>query len=391
MKFIDSTQIRVRAGRGGDGIASFKSAKGAPKLGPDGGDGGTGGSIIFQGHNGLNTLSNLRYRAIYRAEDGVRGGTNGATGACGEDLVLRVPLGTVAIDIATGDCVAEIIEHGEEVVVAKGGRHGLGNMHWTSPTHQAPEEYRPGTEGESRELRLELKLIADVGLAGFPNAGKSTLLSRISAARPKIADYPFTTLKPNLGVVELKTGSGDYGYDAIVVADVPGLIEGASIGKGLGHAFLKHLERTCMIAYIVDGNDAARDVETTLATLKNELASFGTELAKKRSIVVINKIDLLDEELVSYLISEVNTLGHEAMAISAVEGAGIDKLKYRLLDLVKEEKARLLIETAVLGKNTSEPRRSGGYYGLAEPESHKSIQALARTQALILEADAHRS
>jgi GTP-binding protein len=365
MKFIDQTVIRVRAGKGGDGIASFKSAKGAPKLGPDGGDGGRGGSVIFEGRSGMSTLSNLRYRAMYRAEDGQRGGANGRTGARGEDLVIQVPLGTIAVDKHTGEHLAEVLHHGQQIVVAKGGRHGLGNMHWTSSTHQVPEEFRPGADGEEHEVAIELRLIADNGLAGFPNAGKSTLLSRISAARPKIADYPFTTLVPNLGVVEIVSKGSQYSVDAIVVADVPGLIEGASVGKGLGHAFLKHLERTSLIAFIVDGNDL--DAKQTLQTLKNELSSFGTDLASKRSIVIVNKIDLLDDELVAQLKADLGEGGVEVIACSALDGRGLDDLKYRLHALVKEEKDRRRAEEAEAERTGVSPNATK--VGLVEPES----------------------
>lgn len=340
MKFIDETIVTIKAGRGGDGIASFKSGKGKPKQGPDGGDGGHGGSIYLEGHSGMNTLSEYRYKSRFRAEDGKRGGTNGCTGGCGEHLNIKVPVGTIITNAVTGEKIVEIMLHGQEYEIAKGGLRGLGNMHWTTSTHQTPEEFRPGGEGEQVELKMELKLLADVGLAGFPNAGKSTLLSRISAARPKIADYPFTTLVPNLGVVEVATSGSEFAYGSVVVADVPGLIEGASLGKGLGHAFLKHLERTSLIAFVIDGNCPARDVEETLATLKKELKSFSEELASKKSIVILNKIDLLDEELVEYLKQEIAKLGHEALAISAVDGRGLKEFKYRLRELVLEEKMR---------------------------------------------------
>ncbi len=367
MKFIDQTAIRVRAGKGGDGIASLKSSKGAPKLGPDGGDGGRGGSVFLEGREGMSTLSNLRYRAMYHAEDGRRGGNNGRTGRSGEDLVIQVPLGTIAFDKETNERVAEVLFHGQLLEVAKGGRRGLGNMHWVSATHQVPEEFRPGADGVERELNLELKLLADIGLAGFPNAGKSTLLSRMSAARPKIADYPFTTLTPNLGVVEVALRGSEFAYGAFVIADVPGLIEGASLGKGLGHAFLKHLERARLVAYVIDGNDAALDARATLETLKNELASFSPELAGKRSVVIVNKIDLLDDELVAFLKAELGALGHEILAVSAVTGKGLDELKYRLFALVKEEKdLRKADEDEVERTGVS---ANATKIGLGEPES----------------------
>lgn len=367
MKFIDQTLICVRAGNGGDGVASFASAKGKPKLGPDGGDGGRGGSVYLEGHEGMNTLSNLRYKQKYKAEDGVRGGANGRTGRAGEDLYLKVPLGTIAIDEATGERIAEVLYHGQQLEIAKGGRRGLGNMHWATATHQVPEEYRPGGEGEVRDVRIELKLLADVGLAGFPNAGKSTLLSRISAARPKIADYPFTTLTPNLGVVELALGGSDFAFGSLVVADVPGLIEGASMGKGLGHAFLKHLERTSLIAFVIDGNDPAHDVAATLSTLQDELQTFSPELAAKRSLVIINKIDLLDDELIGVLKDEIKALGHEVLAVSAVTGRGLDEVKYALYRVVTEEKSQRTADLDEAERTGVSPNATK--IGLTEPES----------------------
>jgi GTP-binding protein len=331
MKFIDSTIIDVRAGKGGDGIVSFKSAKGAAKLGPDGGDGGRGGDIVLVGNRQLSTLNSLRYRRKYQAEDGVKGGTNACRGRCGEALEIPVPLGTIVFDSQTGAQVGEILKDGERLVVAQGGRHGLGNIHWLSPTHQAPWEFRPGVKGEEKELRLELKLLADVGLAGFPNAGKSTLLSVISAARPKIADYPFTTLVPNLGVLDF---GQEYFGQGVVVADVPGLIEGASEGRGLGHAFLRHLERTSLVVYVVDPLDPEREALEALAILQEEMRRFSPELAAKPVMVVINKIDLMDDEALAKVRAGIEAEGFEVLAVSAAQGRGLQQLKYRLRELV---------------------------------------------------------
>ena len=331
MKFIDSTMIDVRAGKGGDGIVSFKSAKGAAKLGPDGGDGGRGGDIVLVGSRQLSTLNSLRFRRKYQAEDGVKGGTNACRGRCGEPLDIPVPLGTLVFDAETGTQVGEILEDGQRLVVAHGGRHGLGNIHWLSPTHQAPWEFRPGAKGEEKQLRLELKLLADVGLAGFPNAGKSTLLSVISAARPKIADYPFTTLVPNLGVVDF---GREYFGEGIVVADVPGLIEGPSEGRGLGHAFLRHLERTRLIVYVVDPLDPEREALAALAILEEEMRNFSRELASKPAIVVINKIDLMDDEALAKVRAGIEARGYEVLAISAAQTRGLQALKYGLRELV---------------------------------------------------------
>lgn len=339
MKFIDSIIICVKAGRGGDGVVSFAKAKGKPRLGPDGGDGGTGGSVILKGEAQINTLSALRYKAIYRAEDGVKGGSKACRGRCGEDLVIPMPLGTVIRNSQTGEKCGELVHQGDEIVVAKGGRHGLGNMHWATATHQTPEEFRPGALGEERELVLDLKLIADVGLAGFPNAGKSTLLSRMSAARPKIADYPFTTLVPSLGVVDIGTG-GEFSMRSLVVADIPGLIEGASEGRGLGLQFLKHLERTSLVAYVIDAADYERSPSAALAILEAELAKFSPELAAKKALIVLNKIDLLDADTLSEAKAAIAARGLEVTAISGVTGAGIQTLKEKLYELVQAEKAR---------------------------------------------------
>lgn len=339
MKFIDSIEICIRAGKGGDGIVSFMRGKYMPRMGPDGGDGGKGGSVILKGSRQLNTLSAMRYRALYKAGDGVRGGTKNCRGAFGDDLVIPVPLGTVVHDTKTGELLGELLHEGDELTVAKGGRHGLGNTHWASSTHQAPEEFRPGAPGEERELRLDLKVLADVGLAGFPNAGKSTLLSVVSAARPKIADYPFTTLTPNLGVVEIR-GKHDYDIRSLVMADVPGLIEGASEGKGLGHQFLKHLERTSLVAFVLDAADELNPPQAALLALKSELARFSPELAGKRSIVILTKVDLLDSEAITLAKAPLEAEGLEVLVISAATHSGLLELKQRLYALVAEEKQR---------------------------------------------------
>lgn len=337
MKFTDSIIISTKAGDGGNGIATFKSSKGKAKLGPDGGDGGHGGDVFMIGSLGLNTLSNLRFKAMYKAENGVRGGTNNCTGACGDDLYITVPVGTVIINTETQKVVGEILNNTDKILVAKGGQRGLGNIHWVSATHQQPEESKPGGKGEEFELQLELKLVADVGLAGFPNAGKSTLLSCISAAKPKIADYPFTTLIPNLGVVDAGEDS-NYNVRSFVMADVPGLIEFASEGKGLGHQFLKHLERTSLITYLVDIADIERTPVEAFLILKKELAAFSTELGQKHAIIVLNKIDLVDAETVAKWTRELTGLGHEVLAISAATNKGLAALKHRLYDLVVEHK-----------------------------------------------------
>ena len=338
MKFIDSTEIHIRAGDGGRGTVSFFRARNKPKLGADGGDGGFGGSVVLVGNPQLNTLSSLRYKRLYQAESGERGGSNGRTGRSGEDLMIAVPLGTIVIDVKTSEQLCEILNTGDKVIVAQGGHRGIGNKRFLSSTHQAPEEFTTGGKGEERFLRLDLKLLADVGLAGLPNAGKSTLLSRISAAKPKIADYPFTTLTPHLGVVDLDDGGDSWGK-SFVVADIPGLIEGASEGKGLGHAFLKHLERTKIILFVLDGFSVSEN-ETPLQTVKilqKEMKKFSEILTAKKYIAAISKIDLAPPKFnLKKLTKSLEKEGFEVLLISAVTGEGIPQLKRRLFELVSE-------------------------------------------------------
>jgi GTP-binding protein len=346
MKFIDTITISVKAGKGGDGIVSFKAAKGKPRLGPDGGDGGTGGDVIFRGNTGVNTLSSLRYKALYRAEDGVKGGPNCCRGRCGEDLEITIPVGTVIRDADTGEIIGEVLSHGETIVAAKGGRHGLGNTHWATSTHQTPEEFRPGAPGEEKNLVLDLKLIADVGLAGFPNAGKSTLLSRLSAAKPKIADYPFTTLAPQLGVVEVETSR--FNTESFVIADIPGLIEGASEGKGLGLKFLKHLERTAVIAYVIDLDNIVMTPAQALSILRSEMEKFSPLLANKPFLVILNKIDCSDKDYTEMVTKELLEFFENAdikrisqempqiVPVSGLSGHGLHELSRTLLSFVKD-------------------------------------------------------
>jgi len=364
MKFIDSISIRIRAGHGGAGIVSFRRERNMPKMGPDGGNGGNGGSAYLIGDEGLNTLSTLRFQAEYRAEDGHKGGTQDKSGACGKDIEIPIPVGTQVFDALNGEFLGEVLNHNEKLLVAKGGWRGFGNASFLASTHQAPTEYTKGKPGDSRELRLELKLLADVGLAGFPNAGKSTLLSVISSARPKIADYPFTTITPNLGVVDM--GLWRDPKDSFVVADVPGLIEGASEGKGLGHAFLKHLERTRVIVYVLD----AFDVEgmsplDALQKLRIELEKYSADLFGRRSIVVVSKTDLIsDEQELDAICIPLKELGFEVLRISSALNQGLDALKLRLMELVKEEKLK---EKPVV-VNTEAPKTSYLELLLGKPE-----------------------
>jgi GTP-binding protein len=291
MKFVDEAPIHVQAGKGGNGCLSFRREKFIAKGGPDGGDGGDGGSVYLEGDNNLNTLVDYRFQRSYNAESGQQGGSKNCTGKGGDDLVLKVPVGTTIIDADTEEVLGDITENAQQIMVAKGGFHGLGNTRFKSSVNRAPRQTKPGTEGEARQLRLELKVLADVGLVGLPNAGKSTFIRAVSAARPKVADYPFTTLVPNLGVVQPQK------YRSFVIADVPGLVEGAAEGAGLGIRFLKHLTRTRLLLHLVDmlppdGSDPAYNVNL----IENELDQFSPTLWSRERWLVLNKIDLLSED-----------------------------------------------------------------------------------------------
>jgi GTP-binding protein len=312
--FIDRVVVRVEAGTGGSGASSFRREKFVPMGGPDGGDGGRGGDVIVRGDSNLATLLDYTYRDSWTAERGEHGMGSNKTGRSGADVVLPVPPGTVIREVG-GPVLGEILEHGDEVVVARGGRGGKGNAFFATATHQSPREWQPGEEGEQRVLELELKLIADVGLVGKPNAGKSTLLSVISAARPKIADYPFTTLSPNLGVVQLTDGR------TFVVADIPGIIEGAHEGKGLGLQFLRHIERTRLLAFLIPID--AMDWQQEYDDLRREVAAYSEELAQKPHCVVFTKLDLLGEDFVPP-IEAPDSFG--SFAVSAAARTGLDAL-----------------------------------------------------------------
>jgi GTPase len=285
--FIDQARIKVRGGDGGDGAVAFRREKYVPKGGPSGGDGGDGGSVILEVDEGLSTLLDFRYRHRHEAPSGERGGNKDRYGRRGEDMVLRVPAGTMVYDEATGALLADLQKHGQRFVAACGGKGGRGNIHFATSTDRAPRRFEPGGVGQEREIRLELKLLADVGLVGFPNVGKSSFIARVSAARPKIADYPFTTLVPNLGVVQLSEDR------SLVLADVPGLIEGAHAGAGLGHQFLRHLERTRVLVHLVEvGQVPGRTPLRDYLALRRELALYDARLAERAEIVVLNKMDL---------------------------------------------------------------------------------------------------
>jgi GTP-binding protein len=345
MKFVDSTEIYVASGKGGNGLVSFKTASNKPRLGPDGGDGGHGGDIVVVAAPQLNTLSSVRYKSRFIAEDGGRGGPSGKTGKTGADTEVNVPLGTEIYDAVTGRLICEILVPGQREIVAEGGRRGFGNLRFVSSTHQAPEEYIAGQVGREMTLRLELKLLADVGLAGLPNAGKSTLLSALSAAKPKIADYPFTTLEPQLGVVELHE-RGEFNLQSFVMADIPGLIEGASQGRGLGHEFLRHLERTKVIAYVLDAFPIdGHDPLDTLALLRRELKAYDEKLASRRSVVILNKADLAEGEeggldRLNQILSSIQSQNLKTFVVSAVTKQGLTSLKETLYDFVIDERKK---------------------------------------------------
>ena len=333
MKFVDEAIIKVEAGDGGNGCASFRREKYIPRGGPDGGDGGDGGSVYLVADEGLNTLVDFRHVRLHRAERGHNGMGRQMTGRKGDDLVVRVPVGTRAADADTGELIGEVLTHGQRLLVARGGRHGLGNVHFKSSTNRAPRRQTDGTPGDRRRLHLEMLVLADVGLLGLPNAGKSSLISQVTSARPKVADYPFTTLYPNLGVVRA-------GRDrSFVIADIPGIIEGAAEGAGLGVRFLKHLSRTSLLLHVLDVGtvsveDAARDATRALA----ELEKFSAELAGRERWLVLNKIDLVSpaerEERRRHLLDLLQWSGPVHM-ISAATGEGCNELVGNLMSRIE--------------------------------------------------------
>ena len=328
--FIDNAEIEVKAGHGGPGCISFRREKNIPKGGPNGGDGGRGGDIIFIADENLTTLYDFRYKRIYKAQNGAPGESSLKTGKSGEDTYIRVPVGTIIKDAETGEPVADLDEQFKKIVVARGGKGGRGNNHFKSSTNKAPRKAEPGRPGEERKLALELKLLADVGLVGLPNAGKSTMLAHLSKARPKIADYPFTTLVPNLGIVPIRE------FKSFVMADIPGIIEGASDGKGLGIQFLKHIQLTRLILYLIDVFTS--DIEQTLAVLKNELAEFDISLAQRPSLVVLNKVDLLDAKALKVISKKYDD---NYILFSGQTGSGTENLISRIeIELDKERLRR---------------------------------------------------
>jgi GTP-binding protein len=337
--FIDEAKIRVKAGDGGNGCMAFRREKFVPRGGPSGGDGGKGGDVIMESSERHNTLVHFRFNPEYKGERGRHGEGSNKTGHDGAEVVLKVPVGTIVYDEESGERVHDFSRPDERLVIARGGRGGRGNARFATSTHQAPREHELGRHGEELGLRLELKLLADVGLVGYPNAGKSTLISRISAARPKIADYPFTTLQPNLGVVAL----GDETHPlSFVVADIPGLIEGAHLGAGLGTQFLRHIERTRLLVHLVDISDASGrpDPIADFEVIVEELASFGAGLEKKSMLVAATKIDVANKDKLAQLKRHCKKLKLALFPISAVTGEGIDKLKYAVGEQVQKLRRR---------------------------------------------------
>lgn len=332
MQFIDLAEIEVAAGKGGDGMVSFRREKYVPAGGPSGGNGGWGGSVILVASHHLQTLLDFRYARIFKAEDGKKGGSSNCTGAKGCDRLIEVPCGTLVSDADTGEFIGDLTVDGETLCVAQGGKGGLGNKHFLSNRNRAPEHALPGLEGETRRLRLELKLIAEVGIIGLPNAGKSTLISSLSSAKPKIADYPFTTLVPNLGVVRKPTGDGT------VFADIPGLISGASEGVGLGHDFLRHIERTRILLHLIDAT--ADNPIGDYQTIQQELSAYGHGLPQRPQIIALNKIDAVDSEILDLITTELQELTSRSIyLISAVTRQGLDTLMQEIWSVLDAREA----------------------------------------------------
>ena len=352
--FIDETTIRVKAGDGGNGCLAFRREKFVPRGGPSGGDGGKGGDVVMESSERHNTLVHFRFNPEYKAERGRHGEGSNKTGRDGADVILKVPVGTIVYDTDTGEKVYDFSNPDERVVVARGGRGGRGNARFATSTHQAPREHEDGRPGEERTFRLELKLLADVGLVGYPNVGKSTLISRISAARPKIADYPFTTLQPNLGVVVVGKPPNEKSF---VVADIPGLIEGAHSGAGLGTQFLRHIERTRLLVHLVDVSDSSGrpDPVKDLEVINQELESFGAGLERKPVIMAASKVDVANKDKLAKLKRYCQRNGLGLYPISAVTGKGIDDLKYAMAEKVEEVRS-LAVSTEDNEGELSSPR-----------------------------------
>lgn len=334
MSFVDKVTITFTAGKGGDGKLGFRREKFIDKGGPNGGDGGNGGNVVLLASRNQNTLAAFRYQKELKADNGQPGDTNRKHGRTGPDLIVDVPVGTIAVDAASGRVLADLVEDGQKTIIAKGGRGGFGNAHFVSSVRQAPKFAEKGEPGEKLMLTLELKMIADVGLVGLPNAGKSTLLSKLSNARPEIADYPFTTLVPNLGVVDIDKES------SVLMADIPGLIEGAADGKGLGHDFLRHIERTAVILHLIDSYN--EDVAEVYQTIRAELEAYQPELIKRPEIIALTKVEGLDNEIIDDLMGQIGRVTHgepPIFAISVQSGEGLQQLLFAVKDVVKTVRA----------------------------------------------------
>ncbi len=337
--FLDKVKVLVKSGKGGDGIVAFRREKYVPNGGPNGGDGGDGGDVIIKATSALNTLEPFRYKRKFAAENGQIGGPNNMSGKAGEDIIIKVPIGTVIFELTSGKLVCDMTKEDQEITIAKGGRGGRGNQHFANSTRQSPQFAKPGDEAEELELMLELKMIADVGLIGFPNVGKSTILSVVTNANPKIANYHFTTLSPNLGIVKHKNA------DAFVMADIPGLIEGASEGHGLGHEFLRHVERTRLLVHVIDASGVeGRDPKEDFDIINNEVFSYSEVLKERKQIIVLNKTDLIyDKNGVEDLKEHFVSLGYSVFIASAIMNEGLSPLMDTIITLLPEiEKTPLL-------------------------------------------------
>ena len=349
MQFIDKAKIKISSGKGGNGVVAWRREKYVDRGGPAGGDGGKGGSVYLIADEGLSTLLDFTYRSIFKADNGENGFKKSMHGKSAKDLYIKVPTGTIVKDLKTGNIIADLTVHEQTVLVAKGGRGGRGNTHFCTPQNRAPQYCEPGEPGIERELQLELKLLADVGLLGFPNAGKSTFISRVSAAKPKIANYPFTTLVPNLGMVRKSNGDG------YVIADIPGLIEGASEGVGLGYEFLRHVERCRFLLHIVDGTE--ENPVSNYQIINNELAKYSEKLAKLHQVVAINKIDAIAPEKLEEILNEFKNIGIEPFVMSAVTGENLDKVKYELetkVDTIEKPVSEVTIEEDLEATNNDD-------------------------------------
>lgn len=338
MSFVDEAKFFVKAGDGGNGCVSFRREKYVPKGGPDGGDGGRGGNVIIQATSRLNSLIDFRYKSHFKADRGTHGSGKDCYGAKGKNCQLEVPVGSIIKDAETDEVLIDLSVDGQEFIAATGGDGGLGNSHFATGANRTPRYASKGHPGEERWLKIELKLIADVGLVGLPNAGKSTLLSKLSAANPKIADYPFTTLEPQLGVLHHSY------YEPCIIADIPGLIEGAHQGLGLGHKFLRHIERTSILLHVIDISDD--NYLGNYKTIENELLSYKEELAQRTRFTVVNKIDMVDPEMVAEIMQELQSEGVSTLAISAETGDGIEELKESIMENLERYRASQEDESA---------------------------------------------